>query len=131
MTNVIDLAKPENVISGLILDKALYLHRHFGPGLLETAYEEALVYLLEKENLKVERQKTIPVTIDGLSISAGFRADLIVENSVICEIKSVEKLAPVHYAQLLTYLKFSKMKVGLLINFGEKTLKDGIKRIVL
>lgn len=131
MPNVIDLAKPENKISAIIVDKAMYVHRKFGPGLLESAYEEALAYLLEKEGLKVEKQKTIPVKIDDLLIANGFRADLIVENSVVCEIKSVEKIIPVHDAQLLTYLRLSGIKIGLLINFGERMLKDGLKRVII
>ncbi len=131
MPNVIDLSRPENKLSGLIIDKAFYIHKNLGPGLLESAYEEALIYLLEKDGLKIERQKIIPVKLDGCIISAGFRADLIVENSVICEIKSIEKLVPVHEAQLMTYLRLSEIKIGLLINFGMRFLKDGLKRIII
>ena len=131
MHGVIDISRPENRVSGLIVDQALNLHKKWGPGLLESAYEEALIYLLTKEGLSVERQKSIPIKIDDLIIASGFRADIVVENSVICEIKSVEKLAPIHEAQLLTYLRMSEIKTGLLINFGERLFKDGLKRMVI
>jgi GxxExxY protein len=131
MHGVIDISRPENKISGIVIDKAFYVHKKFGPGLLESAYEEALIYLLEKEGLTVERQKVIPIKIDDLVISSGFRADIIVENSLICEIKSIEKMAPIHEAQLLTYLRLSNIKTGLLINFGERFFKDGLKRMVV
>jgi GxxExxY protein len=109
MPNVIDLAQSER-ISGHIIDKAFYIHKKLGPGLLESAYEEALIYFLIKDGLFIERQKIIPVKIDNLEIACSFRTDLIVENSVICEIKSIEKLAPIHEAQLMTYLKLSGIK---------------------
>jgi GxxExxY protein len=131
MPNVIDLSNPQNRVSGLIINNAIHIHKKLGPGLLESAYEEALIYFLVKEGLSIERQKTIPLKIDDLIISAGFRADIIVEGTVICEVKSVEKLIPLHEAQLMTYLKLSGKKIGLLINFGERILKDGLKRIVL
>jgi GxxExxY protein len=131
MHGVIDISRPENRISGLIVDQAFNLHKKWGPGLLESAYEEALIYLLTKEGLFVERQKSIPIKIDDLIIASGFRADIVVENSVICEIKSVEKLVPIHEAQLLTYLRMAGIKTGLLINFGERLFKDGLKRMVI
>lgn len=130
-SKIINLERSDNRISGLIVDRALYVHKQLGPGLLESAYEEALVYFLKKEGLNVKSQKSIPVRIQDCFISAGFRADLVVENSVICEIKSIEKLAPVHEAQLMTYLRLSGIKVGLLINFGALLLKDGLKRMVI
>ncbi|MCB1563803.1 MAG: GxxExxY protein [Alphaproteobacteria bacterium] len=131
MSQVIDLAKPENKISGLIVDRAIYVHKHLGPGLLESAYEEALVYFLQKAGLHVERQKAVPIQIEDLSIESGFRPDLIVNDSVICELKSIEKLKPIHDAQLMTYLRLSGIGVGLLINFNVPLLKEGLRRIVV
>lgn len=129
--NVIDTSKPENIISGKIIDRAIYIHRKLGPGLLENAYEEALCHFLLQDGLKIERQKPIPIQIDNHAIQTGFRADLIVENSVICELKSIERLIPIHEAQLMTYLRLSNIKIGLLINFNSRLLKDGIKRMVI
>jgi GxxExxY protein len=129
---VIDLSVEENQISGKIVDCGLYIHKKLGAGLLENAYEECLVHLLsQRENLKVERQKILPVYLDDLKIDAGYRLDLLVENKIIVEIKSVERILPVHDAQIITYLKLSKLKVGLLINFNVPLFKDGVKRIVL
>jgi GxxExxY protein len=101
-----------------------------GPGLLESVYEEILFFELAKQGLKVDRQKSIPVYWNELKMDMGFRADLIVENKVIIELKSVEMIAPVHPKQLLTYLRITGFKLGLLINFNEKLIKDGITRIV-
>ncbi len=120
----------ENELSRIILDKAFEVHSEFGPGLLESVYEELLCYKFEQSNLNYQRQKPIPVIYNEIKLEIGFRADIIVENRVIIEIKSVEYLADVHYKQLLTYLKITGLKLGLLINFNEALLKDGIKRIV-
>jgi GxxExxY protein len=118
-----------NEISGAIVDAAYQLHAKLGPGLLESVYEELLSYELTKRNLRVERQKQVPVFYDENKIDLGFRADLIVEDIVLVELKSVETLAPVHKKQILTYLKVSGLKLGLLINFGAPLIKDGIVRI--
>ena len=120
----------ENEISALVVNSAYKIHTRLGPGLFESVYEEVLFYELENQNLKVERQKAIPVLWDEIKMNIGFRADLIVEKKVIIELKSVEALAPVHHKQLLTYLRLTNLKLGLLINFNEKLIKDGIKRIV-
>ena len=120
----------ENEISAIIVNKAYEIHVELGPGLLEAVYEEILCHELKKAGLAVVRQKIIPVIWDGLKMDIGFRADLIVEDLVIIEIKSVEKVSPVHPKQLLTYLKVSEMKLGLLINFNERLIKNGISRIV-
>lgn len=120
----------ENEISKIIVDLSFKIHSQLGPGLFESVYEEILHYELVQANLYTQRQKEIPVTWKGLRMEQGFRADLIVENKVIIEIKSVESIAPVHYKQLLTYLKLSKLKLGLLINYNEALIKHGIKRIV-
>lgn len=129
--SIIDLTKQENRVSVKIIDTGLYIHRHLGPGLLETAYEEALVYFLNKGGFKTERQKKYPIIIHNHKIANGFRADLVVEDCVICEIKSVEKLIPLYDAQLMTYLRLSNIKTGLLMNFGARLFKDGLKRIVV
>ncbi len=119
----------ENEISKIILDIAFDIHINLGPGLFESVYEEILFYELTNYGLKVKRQKAIPVFWQELIMDVGFKADLIVENKVIIEIKSIEALAPIHYKQLTTYLKITNLKLGLLINFNEYLLKDGIKRI--
>ncbi len=120
----------ENKIAKIIVNTAYNIHVKLGPGLLESVYEEILYYELVKQGLKVERQKGIPVIWDDIKMELGFRADLIVENKVIIELKSVEAIAKVHPKILLTYLRITGLKLGLLINFGEKLIKDGITRIV-
>ena len=120
----------ENEISKIIVNKCYEIHVTLGPGLLESVYEEILFFELQKENLKIERQKALPVIWENKKMNIGFRADLIVENKVIIELKSVENIAPVHPKQLLTYLKITGLKLGLLINFNEVLIKNGITRIV-
>ncbi len=120
----------ENEISQYIVDSAFQIHITLGPGLLESVYEEVMHYELTNRGLKVKRQKAIPVYYKDIKMEIGFRADLIVEDKVIIELKSVESIAPVHQKQLLTYLRLTDMKLGLLINFNENLIKDGIQRIV-
>jgi GxxExxY protein len=120
----------ENEISKIIVNTSYNIHCKLGPGLLESVYEEILYYELQKFGFVVKRQKAIPVIWKELEMKLGFRADLIVENKVIVELKSVETIAPVHPKQLLTYLKLTGLKLGLLINFNENLIKDGITRIV-
>ena len=120
----------ENEIGSLIVDCAVRLHRALGPGLLETVYEVTLARQLEKRGLSVHRQVPIAIQFEGAKFDEGFRADLIVDDKVIIELKSVEKLNPAHKKQLLTYLKLSGMKLGYLLNFGEALMKDGITRII-
>ncbi|HMM02205.1 MULTISPECIES: GxxExxY protein [unclassified Dysgonomonas] len=120
----------ENEISKHIVDIAYCIHSELGPGLLESVYEEIMYYELNILDLKVERQKTIPVFWDELKMDIGFRADLIIEDKVIIELKSVEKISSVHPKQLFTYLKITDIKLGLLINFNEPLIKNGITRIV-
>lgn len=120
----------ENELSKIIVNTAYQIHYELGPGLLESVYEEIMFYELCEQGLKVERQKEIPVIWDDLKMNVGFRADLIVENKVIIELKSVEAIALVHPKQLLTYLKLTNLKLGLLINFNEPLIKKGITRIV-
>lgn len=120
----------ENELSKTIVNIAFQIHNKLGPGLLESVYEEIMFYELNNFGFKVERQKAIPVIWNDKKLEIGFRADLIVENKIIIELKSVEELIPVHYKQLLTYLKLTDMKLGLLINFNENLIKDGIKRVV-
>lgn len=120
----------ENEIAAIVVDVAYEIHVKLGPGLLESVYEEILYYELVKHGLFVERQKAIPVFWDDKKMEIGFRADLIVGKKVIIELKSVEQIALVHPKQLLTYLKVADKKLGLLINFNEKLIKNGITRIV-
>ena len=120
----------ENQLSKIILDAAFKVHTRTGPGLLESVYEIMLAHELRKAGLRVERQITVPIHYDELTFDEGFRADLLVEDKVIVELKSVEQLARVHSKQLLTQLRLSNRKLGLLVNFGEIHLKNGIERIV-
>ncbi len=120
----------ENKIAKLIVDAAYSVHTKLGPGLLESVYEKALAYELEKRGLSIKRQCPIPIEYDGLVFDEGFKADIIVEDSVIIELKSVESIAPVHKKQLLTYLRLANKRLGLLINFGAPLIKKGIFRIV-
>ena len=117
-------------ITGAIIDTALKIHTDLGPGLLESVYEIVLSREIQKRGLQVERQKAISFEYEGILFDEGFRIDLLVDGKVIVEIKSVEKLTPVHSKQLLTYLRLMNLPVGLLINFGASTLKEGLKRIV-
>jgi len=118
-----------NQISGAIVDAAMKVHSALGPGLLESAYEGCLKHELTKRGLKVLSQVTLPVIYDGVKIDVGYRIDLLVEDAVIVELKAVERLTPLNEAQLISYLKLSGRKLGLLINFNVEHLKNGIKRI--
>lgn len=120
----------ENELSKILVDIFLKVHRKLGPGLLESVYEEVICYELKKLELKFLRQQGIKVVYDEVGMDLGFRADIIVENKVIVEVKSIEAVAPVHHKQLLTYLKLSNLKLGLLVNFNVELVKDGITRIV-
>lgn len=120
----------ENEISKIIVDCALKVHRALGPGLLESSYEECLFYEIGKRNLKVEKQKALPLIYEEVKLKVGYRIDLIVEDKVIIELKSVQMISDVHLAQVLTYLKLSECKLGLLINFNVAFIKHGIKRVV-
>ena len=120
----------ENKISKQVVDAAFKIHTTLGPGLLESVYEAVLAYELNKRGLKVVRQKAVPVIYEDVHLEEGFRADLIVEDKVIVELKSVEIIAAVHKKQMLTYLRLTNLKLGLLINFGDALIKDGIVRIV-
>lgn len=120
----------ENEIARKILDAAFLVHSKLGPGLLESVYEVALAHELRKAGLNVVRQRPMPILYDGIRFEEGFRADLLVESKVIVELKSVVAVSPVHGKQVLTQLRLSELKLGLLINFGETHLKNGIKRII-
>jgi GxxExxY protein len=120
----------ENEIAKKILDAAFVAHTKLGPGLLESVYEVVLAHELRKVGLVVERQKPMPITYDGIQFEEGYRADLLVESKVIIELKSVAALSAVHAKQVLTQLRLSGLKLGLLINFAETHLKNGIKRII-
>jgi len=119
----------ENELSKIVVNCAYKVHKTLGPGLLESAYEECLFYELNKTGLKVEKQKALPLIYEEVKLEIGYRIDLIIENKLIVEIKSVESLNDVHFAQLLTYLKLTDSKLGLLINFNVALIKNGIKRI--
>jgi GxxExxY protein len=120
-----------NQLTGLVIAAAMKVHSALGPGLLESAYEACLVHELRKQGLKTESQIGLPVNYDGITIDLGYRMDLVIENSVVVELKCVEAFNAVHEAQLLSYLKLSGIHVGLLINFHVAHLRDGIKRLVV
>jgi len=120
----------ENDLSKLIIGAAIEVHRALGPGLLESAYEECLCFELRELNLSFERQLALPVRYKSVQLDCGYRLDIVVEKCVILELKTVEELAPIHEAQLLTYLKLSEVRLGILLNFNAPIMKDGIRRIV-
>lgn len=115
----------------MVLDRSFQVHTALGPGLLESAYEECLFYELQSLNLRVDKQRPLPLVYKRVQLNCGYRIDLLVENKIIVEIKSVDSLADIHMAQILTYLKLSQCKLGLLVNFNVRHLKDGIKRVIL
>lgn len=119
----------ENELSKIVVNCAYKVHKSLGPGLLESAYEECLFYELNKTGMKIEKQKALPLIYEEVKLEIGYRIDLIIENKLIVEIKSVESLNDVHFAQLLTYLKLTDSRLGLLINFNVALIKNGIKRI--
>ena len=120
-----------NQITYEIIGAAYKVHSELGPGLLESAYEVCLEYELLKKGFKVERQKPLPVIYEDVKLDAGYRIDLLVEDAVIVELKAVEEIAPIHQAQIMTYLKLSELKLGLLMNFNVTDMKKGIKRIIM
>ena len=120
----------ENEIATIIVDAAFKIHKRLGPGLLESVYEATLAYELAKRGLQLRRQQSMPVIYEDLRMDVGFRADLIVEGKLIVEIKSIDAIAPVHRKQLLTYLRLTDKRLGLLINFNVELIKDGITRVV-
>ncbi len=120
-----------NDLSYKVIGAVYKVHSQLGPGLLESTYEVCLEHELLKEHIKVEKQKTLPVVYDGIRLDAGYRIDMLVENKIILELKSVSVIAPVHRAQLMTYLKLSGLKLGLLLNFNVKDMKKGINRIIM
>ena len=120
-----------NEITGQIIDAGMKVHSALGPGLLESAYETCLLFELHKRGLIAQSQVELPLVYEDVKLDAGYRIDILVENSVIVELKSVEKILPIHEAQLLSYLKLSEKKVGLLLNFNVTRFKNGIKRFVM
>ena len=120
----------ENEISRLVVDLCFKIHKQYGPGLFESVYEEIFGYEWSKNGIHFTRQQAIPLIHEEIKMEAGFRADFIIDNKVIIELKSIEALAPVHYKQVLTYLKLTNLKLGLLVNFNVDLIKDGIHRIV-
>jgi GxxExxY protein len=125
-----DAMRDVEELASLSIDCALKLHKELGPGLLESVYEAVLAASLARRGLAVERQKPIPIEYDGMVLGEGFRADVLVEGRLIIEVKSIDRLAPVHGRQLLTYLRLAKQPLGLLMNFGGATLREGLRRVV-
>jgi len=125
-----DTKEKANGLSREVIGAAIEVHKALGPGLLESAYEECLCQELKMRNIPFERQVDLPIEYKGIKLSAGYRMDIVVENLLVLELKSTEKLLPIHQAQLITYLRLSNIWLGLLINFNVPTLKQGIKRLV-
>lgn len=120
----------ENEISKIVYESGYLVHKTLGPGLLESAYEECMLYELKKEGLFVEKQKPMPLIYDQIKLDVGYRLDLLIENKFIIEVKSVEALNDIHLAQILTYLRLSNCKLGMLINFNTLHFKNGVKRVI-
>lgn len=120
----------ENEIARIVFDCGLKVHKALGPGLLESAYEECLAFELNRVELQVERQKPLPLVYENTKLDVGYRADFLIEQKLIVEVKSIEALTDIHLAQVLTYLKIAKCKLGLLINFNTLLFKNGIKRVI-
>lgn len=126
-----DMGDDVNKLTEKIIGAAIEVHRHLGPGLLESAYEACLMYELEQLGLRVEQQKSLPIIYKEIQLEQGYRIDLLVEDAVVIELKAVDEVIPVHEAQILSYLKLSGCQVGLLLNFNVKLLKDGIRRFAM
>jgi GxxExxY protein len=120
----------ENELARVVFNCGLKVHRELGPGLLESVYEECLYHELKQLNLNVKRQKEIPIYYKNVKLESGFRADIVINDKLLLELKSVESVSSVHLAQIITYLKMSKIKLGLLINFNEMLFKNGIQRVI-
>jgi GxxExxY protein len=131
MSVIFEIDERTNSLSKEILDICFFIHTELGPGLLESVYEDSLFFLLNQKGTKAERQKHFPVKIKDYIVPTSLKADLVVEERIIVELKTVEKIIPLHEVQLHTYLKISGLPLGLLINFNTKSLKDGIKRIAM
>ena len=131
MSNVTSFPDLGSELTGKIIEAGLSVHKHFGPGLLENIYEECLFVELVEMGFLVKKQQIMPITYKGKNLENAYRLDLWVENKIVIEIKAVDKLLPIHEAQILTYMRLSKSPLGLLINFNERLLKDGIKRFAL
>jgi GxxExxY protein len=125
------MAKRENPISNEVIGAAIEVHKQLGPGLLESAYEECLAHEFSLRQIPFERQKPLPVIYKGANLDIGYRLDLLVDGLVVVELKAVEKFAPIHEAQMITYLKLTNCKLGLLLNFNVRLMKNGIKRVAL
>ncbi len=119
-----------NILSGRIIGAAIEVHKHLGPGLLESVYEECLNYELVKNGLSVRRQEPVPILYKEVKLEFGYRIDILVENLVVVELKAVDTLLPIHEAQVLTYMKFAQKRLGLLINFNVTLLKNGLRRFI-
>jgi GxxExxY protein len=120
----------ENEISKIIVEEAIYIHKSIGPGMLESAYAQCLAYRLNNRDLAVRTEVAVPLIFEEVKLECGYRADLVIENKVVIEVKSIEAIAPIHLAQTLTYLRFLNLKLGMLLNFNSLLMKEGIKRVV-
>ncbi|HMJ47541.1 MAG TPA: GxxExxY protein [Ferruginibacter sp.] len=120
----------ENQIATIVLDEAIHIHKSIGPGLLESSYQHCLKYRLLKKNLNVRIEVPVPLVFEDVKLECGYRADLVIDNKVVIEVKSIDAIAPIHLAQTLTYLRLLKLKLGIVLNFNSVLMKDGIKRVV-
>jgi GxxExxY protein len=120
----------ENEISKIVIEEAIHIHKSIGPGMLESAYAHCLAFRLLKKDLRVRTEVPVPLIFEEVKLECGYRADLVIENKVVIEVKSIEAIAPIHLAQTLTYLRFLDLRLGMLLNFNSILMKHGIKRIV-
>ena len=120
----------ENEISKIVVEEAIYIHKSIGPGMLESVYVHCLAYRLFKRSLKVRTEVPVPLIFEEVKLECGYRTDLVIENKVVLEVKSIETIAPIHLAQTLTYLRFLNLKLGMVLNFNSLLMKDGIRRVV-
>ena len=120
----------ENEISKILVEEAIYIHKSIGPGMLESAYVHCLAYRLIKRDLKINTQVAVPLIFEEVKLECGYRADLVIENKVVIEVKSIEEIGPIHLAKTLTYLRFLNLKLGIVLNFNSVLMKDGIRRVV-
>jgi GxxExxY protein len=120
----------ENEISKVLVEEAIYIHKTIGPGMLESAYVYCLAYRLIKRGLNIKTEVAVPLIFEEVKLECGYRADLVIENKVVIEVKSIEAIGPIHLAQTLTYLRFLNLKLGMVLNFNSVLMKDGIRRVV-
>jgi len=130
LSNKSDMTVTENEISKIVVEESIYIHKSVGPGLLESAYVHCLAYRLIKRGLNVRREVPVPLIFEAIKLECGYRADIVIDHKVVIEVKSITAIAPIHLAQILTYLRLLNLKLGIVLNFNSELMKDGIRRVV-